>query len=93
MLFSAHCSFYAQIQFIEANQQQYSSVAQWSEAGADQSMDTSVLASYLPSHNWDDLVWVRQGGAMPGAKEGVFQLAAEIVAFVEESTLSGPWKV
>lgn len=41
----------------------------------------------------EEIEWVRQGGAMPAAREGVFQLAAEIAAFVEASALAGPWKV
>jgi len=80
-------------QFVEASQQQYRDIAQWSEAGAEQSTLTTVMAPMLPAFNLDELVWVRQGGAMPAAKEGVFQLGAEIAAFVDASTLPGPWKV
>lgn len=52
-----------------------------------------MVAPILSLVEAGELMWIRQGGAMPAAKEGVFQLAAEIAAFVDASTLVGPWKV
>jgi hypothetical protein len=78
---------------LEVSPSIYRSIAEWSEAGADPSKLDNLLFPMLQFPSLLGTRWVRQGGAMPEAKDGIFKLGEEISAFVKGNDLPGPWKV
>lgn len=81
------------MQIIEAERGTYHSLSRWSEMGASSEEYLDILSTLIPPGILSDSRWVRQGGSMPEAKEGVEQLGQELAAFIEHASLPGPWKV
>jgi hypothetical protein len=81
-------------QIIEVDSKvEFRSIVDWSENGALETKTPQILRDYEANLECSGIRWVRQGGANPGAAEGVEELGKEMEELICGSRLPGPWKV